>query len=316
VPFTTLTVNGETIAATLTADGRTIRLDATVDGDTIAGRWSIDGDDDRWTFEGTRQAPAGARVPVTIRRSSVAASGPGSIRVRPDGEFAATGVTLRELIAYAYQRHPFDTREIEGGPGWMDIDRFDVVAALPGELAVAPDGSIHETWSLVREWLAERFALDVSEQEQTRPIYALRLVTAGAPGPQLRTSDVDCGVAMKRPRPLVGPNGPPCGMKTPPGRLFANTITMPTLASLLSRYVDRPVVDRTRLTGRFDVVLEAAGITPPPNYVPGPSDLALPAASGPPMATAVREQLGLMLQAETGSIPVVIVDHAARPDAP
>lgn len=63
-------------------------------------------------------------------------------------------------------------------------------------------------------------------------------------------------------------------------------------------------------------MLEAADITPPLDYVPGPSDLALPPPSGPPMAIAVREQLGLTLEPETGSIPVVIVNHAARPAAP
>lgn len=56
VPFTTVQVDGRTIEATTTVGARTIRLHATIDGDAIEGRWATDGDQDRWTFEGTRQA--------------------------------------------------------------------------------------------------------------------------------------------------------------------------------------------------------------------------------------------------------------------
>lgn len=252
---------------------------------------------------------------MTIARNMSGSKGPGAVRLRPGGPLTATNVTLRELIDYAYQRHAFDKREVTGGPEWVDAERFDVVAPLPGDLAVAPDGAMHETWSLVRRLLADRFALDLHEERRERPIYALMTVADGGLGPQLRRTDIDCGIVMKEPRPAIGPSGPPCGMKTPPGRLFANTIAMPTLATLLSQYVDRPVVDRTALSGRFDVVLEATEITAPPNYQPGPSDLALPPASGPSIFVAVREQLGLVLEPQMGPISVIVVDRATRPAA-
>ena len=102
-------------------------------------------------------------------------------------------------------------------------------------------------------------------------------------------------------------------MKAPPGRLFAQTISMSTLASLLSQHVDRPVVDQTGLTGRFDVALESRDLVAAPNYKPGPSDLALPPASGPSIFVAVREQLGLTLEPEIGPIDVVVVDRTIKP---
>ena len=96
-------------------------------------------------------------------------------------------------------------------------------------------------------------------------------------------------------------------MKTTRGRLFANTNPMAALASLLSRHVDRPVVDRTGFTGRFDIALEAKDIMAPRNYQPGPSDLALPPASGPSIFVAIREQLGMTLEPELGTTSVVVV---------
>lgn len=249
----------------------------------------------------------------TVEPNVSGALGPGTIRLRPGGPLTAKNITLSELIEYAYQRHAFDEREVAGGPEWASVERFDLVVPLPQELAVSPDGAMNATWSAVREVLANRFALEVHEEARQRPIYALRKAATPAPGPQLRKTDIDCGAAMKESRPPVGPNGPACGMKTPPGRLFANTISMPTLASLLSRHVDRPVVDRTGLDGRFDVALEAEDIVAAPNYQPGPSDLALPPASGPSIFVAVREQLGLTLEPEIGRISVVVVDRAAKP---
>jgi uncharacterized protein (TIGR03435 family) len=240
------------------------------------------------------------------------APGPGAIRIRPGGPLTATNVTLNELIEYAYQRHAFDRREVRGGPEWAAVERFNLTIPLAREIAVSPDGAMQETWSAVRKVLADRFELEVHQESVKRSVYALRTVGNGAPAPQLRRTEADCSAAMKESRPPIGPNGPACGMKTPPGRLFANTISMATLASLLSRYVDRPVVDRTGLRGRFDVALEAKEIVAPPNYEPGPSDLALPPASGPSIFVAVPEQLGLRLAPEVGPIAVILVDRAAR----
>ena len=98
-------------------------------------------------------------------------------------------------------------------------------------------------------------------------------------GPKMRRSDIDCGAVMRGERPALLPGqGPPCGFKTPPERLFANTFTIPAIAILLSGHVDRPVIDRTGPSGRFDIELEAAEIKAARNYKPGPSDLALPPA--------------------------------------
>lgn len=260
-----------------------------------------------------------APVQSTFATASISAAsgraGSGEIRVQPGGGFTARNATLRELVAYAFQRQRFDRREVTGGPAWIDTARFDVDARAPAEHAFDPDGSLRGTWSMLRALLADRFKLKVHEEDREQAIYALRLARPdGALGPGLRKTDVDCGAAMTGGRPSLPPGkAPPCSTKTPPGRLFANTVTMAAIASLLSAHIDRPVVDQTGLADRFDLELEAREIEAPPGYKPGPSDLALPPARGPSIFTAVREQLGLTLDPENGTVPVVVIDHAEMP---
>ena len=197
----------------------------------------------------------------------------------------------------------------------MDTDRFDVTAKAAAEHAIDADGGFRETWAMLGRLLADRFNMKLHEGDKTRPVYALRLARSdGTLGPKLRKTDVDCGAAMRSGGSPPQPGkSPPCSTKNPPGRFFANTASLPTIASLLSQHLDRLVIDRTGLTGRFDLELEAFDIKAPPDYKPGPSDLELPPAKGPSIVEAVREQLGLSLQPETASVPVIVIDHAERP---
>jgi uncharacterized protein (TIGR03435 family) len=255
---------------------------------------------------------------ASVESTRSTSSGRGVVRLQPGGGLVATSVTLRQLVEFAYQRHPFDQRELTGGPPWGDVDRFDVVAKVPGGHDLEPDGAARKTWSMLRTLLANRFKLLAHEENRDRAVYVLTMATAeGTLGPKLRRSAIDCGAAIKGHLPAMQPGqGPPCGFKTPPGRLFANTFTMPTIASFISRHVDRPVIDRTGLEGRFDIELEAAEIKAAPDYEPGPSDLALPPAAGPSIFVAVREQLGLKLEPRVAPISVVVIDHAERPVPP
>lgn len=252
-----------------------------------------------------------AFVSATVKAHADAAVG-GGMRLQPGGGFSATGVTLHALVAFAYQRHPFDRREVAGGPAWSDSDRYDVSATAAVEPVLDADGAPRKTWSMLRTLLAARFRLQVREEPRPRPVYALTVASAGRLGPRLRRTDADCAAAMKAgPSAAGGP--PPCSLKTPPGRLFANTVTMATLASLLSQHLDRVVVDETGLAGRFDIELEAAEIKAPPGYQPGPSDVGLPPAAGHPMLQAVQEQLGLKLEPRTAPLPVIVIEQAEKP---
>jgi uncharacterized protein (TIGR03435 family) len=251
---------------------------------------------------------------ITPNTSGTAAMG--GIRFQPKGgELQATNVTLAELVKFAYQRHFFDEREVTGGPAWVTADRFDLLVRVSGGHVFDADGVPRKTLALVKALLIERFKLKVREEYRERPVYALTTATAdGVLGPKARKSDIDCGAVMRGERPALLPGqGPPCGSKTPPGRLFANTFPMPAIASLLSRHLDRPVIDRTGLSGPFDIELEAAEIKAAPDYKAGPSDLALPAAAGPTIFVALQQQLGLKLEPVVGALAVIVIDQAERP---
>jgi uncharacterized protein (TIGR03435 family) len=272
---------------------------------TASGAQQPTGSSPRPSFASASVRPTTAAVPAGVR----------GIRLQPAAGFSATAVTLRELIEFAYRRHAFDRREVTGGPAWIDSARFDVVARAAGEHVIDADGSPRQTWAMVRALLEDRFKLRIREKSRDRPVYLLTLARHdGQLGPRLRRTEIDCGAVMRGERPQVQPGqGPPCGMKTPPGRLFANTVTTASIASLISSHVDRVVIDRTGLAGRFDVELEAAEIKAAPDYKPGPSDLALRPAAGPTIFVAVREQLGLKLEPGTAPVPVLVVDRAERP---
>jgi len=265
--------------------------------------------------EATNPAKAGLEI-ASITPNTSGTTARNGIRFQPKGgELQATGVTLAELLKFAYQRHFFDEREVTGGPQWVTSDRFDLLVRVSGGHVFDTDGVPRKTLALLKALLVERFKLKVREEDRERLVYALTTArTDGVLGPKARKSNIDCGAVMRGERPALLPGqGPSCGFKTPPGRLFANTFPMPAIASLLSRHLDRPVIDRTGLSGSFDIELEAAEIKAAPDYKPGPSDLALPPAAGPTMLVALQEQLGLKLEPVVAALTVIVIEQAERP---
>lgn len=91
----------------------------------------------------------------------------------------------------------------------------------------------------------------------------------------------------------------------------ARNATMSDFASLLQRAVlDRPVVDMTGLTGRYDLSLEWA---PDETQFGGELPAASADAPSPPLFTAVQQQLGLKLEARKGPVSAIVIDKAEHP---
>jgi uncharacterized protein (TIGR03435 family) len=100
------------------------------------------------------------------------------------------------------------------------------------------------------------------------------------------------------------------------GRIAGGSMPMSNLASLLGIMLNRPVYDRTNLTGNFDIQLD---YTPDqmPQIPPGatlPPGLTLPSPEGPALNTALEEQLGLKLDATRGPVDVLVIDSVAPPE--
>jgi uncharacterized protein (TIGR03435 family) len=268
-------------------------------------------------------APASAQDKPSFEVASVKPNKSGDNRVmlgmQPGGRFTANNVTLRMLIRQAWRLQDF---QIVGGPGWLGSDRFDIVAKAEGNPAPTPPGGPPGPLVLMlQSLLEERFKLAVHPEMRDMPIYALTLARSdGRLGPQLKKSDVDCAaLAGARGRgagqpPFPATDRPMCGTRIGPGTLASGAVSLSLLASNLSIFVQRTVVDKTGLAGTFDIDLtwtpDQIPQGPPP---PGAPPLPPIDPNGPSIFTAVQEQLGLKLESQRGPVEVLVIDRVEPP---
>jgi uncharacterized protein (TIGR03435 family) len=207
--------------------------------------------------------------------------------------FVEKAYTLKLLIAAAYDLNP---RTISGGPGWIESDHYDIVAVTPGE--VRP--THNEQMAMLRNLLTDRFKLTFHREQKVFSVYELEVAKNG---PKLKESaspadDPPSLISTVYPQRIVMP---------------ARNATMRDLARLMQRAIlDRPVVDKTGLTGRYDFDLEWA-----PDETQFGGDVPVASADAPslPLFSAIQQQLGLRLEATRGPIAALVVDKAERPSA-
>lgn len=241
------------------------------------------------------------------------------------GTYMVRGYTLRRLIQSVYQVQEF---QIDGGPAWMDSERFDIVVKPPADAPAAASGlgptrepSPTRAQLMFRTLLADRFNLVVHKETRQLPVYALVLARSdGRLGPKMRRLPGPCDSAR---------GGPGCSRAMGPGvirvrgtmeRLTSAFAGLATTGSSLNRLV----VDRTGLEGDFDVELlfTPENIVELSKLVPSALQNARAASGAPPIDpngpsifTAVQEQLGLKLDAQRGPVEVLVIDRAEKPTA-
>jgi uncharacterized protein (TIGR03435 family) len=206
------------------------------------------------------------------------------------GRFARASATLSQLVQYAYDVQPL---QVTGGPAWVSTRRFQIDART--EQTTTPD----QMRAMVRQMLAERFALKVHTDVRERPIY--RLVVArpdGKLGPSIyRIDDPECG----------GSNPKPCDLSTWSGGLMSSGMGLQQLAlALFNRSqttgIDRPVIDHTGLAGMFGFTLMFSSFDTVPH-----------ASNYPSIFTALRDQLGLKLEPARGPVELLVIDSVEKP---
>ena len=254
------------------------------------------------------QSPA-APATITFEVASVKPNKSSETRIRfetPPGRLTAVNVPLRFMIRQAYR---VPESRILGGPKWIDVDRFDVVATTP-----ALGSTSDRTRQMLIALLADRFQLIAHMETREMAVYALGLVRSnGALGPNLRRSAADCSGG---PRAAAG--RVQCGLMVSQaasaslrggGTVFADFVRM------LGDFLDRPVIDQTALTGAFDLELQftADRGAVPGAGVPGGLTTAANPDLIPSIFTALREQLGLKLEAQRGKVEVLVVDSVSQP---
>jgi len=208
-------------------------------------------------------------------------------------EMQVVNFSLNDLVKFAYD---LQGKQIVEAPDWMGTDRFDIDAKpdTPGQ----PSGD--QLKEMVQKLLADRFALKFHKDEKDMAAYVL---TVGKDGPKMKQN-------------TDNPNGLPGLFFGPIGTLHVMNATMQNFTSLMqSTVLDRPVVDRTGLSGRWNFTLKwtpdesqftGMGIKVPP---PAADDANAP----PPLFTAIQEQLDLKLEAQRTQVPVLVIDHVDHP---
>jgi len=187
------------------------------------------------------------------------------------------------------------------GPSWLDADCFAINAKIP--VGATKD----QVPAMLQALLAERFKLAIHKESRPRPGYAL---VVDKNGPKVKATDPNAA-------------GPPAGQVTFGSTLqskgIKGSMTMATLARLLSLRVECPVEDLTGLKGRFDVDISWAL---DPSFE-RPDAFAIASAEAHPNAdvrpaptadlfTSVRESLGLRLEARKEQVEVVVIDSIER----
>ena len=266
------------------------------------------------------QAPPPPRFEVASLKQNTSGAPDSNVRIQGGGRYAWTNVTLRQLIDMAYSSRDANVDDVVGGPPWLASARWDVVAKTEDGVPVLdPDGMPGPLFAMLRTLVEERFRLQTHRAVAQRPIYALTLVKRdGRTGPRMIAVAIDC-TAVTRERSqgtaqAPRPNGmPPCAITRAPGRIAGSAASLGQLTATLSSTVGRPVVDRTHLTGAFDITLEfrpefQVGFASPPD-----SGAPAGAADAPSIFTALQEQLGLKLESTRGPVDVLVIDHAEKP---
>jgi uncharacterized protein (TIGR03435 family) len=203
-----------------------------------------------------------------------------------------TNQSTRDLIIWAYGLHP---QQLIGGPAWTSSALFDVVAQ-----PTADTPPTNQQWKqMMQRLLADRCSLAFHHEKREMAFYAL----GARSGKSKMTAAADARDDF--------PN-----FAVVMGNITAHNASIADFAALLQEgLMDRPVLDQTGLTGRFDFVLRwtpdefqlaAHGMRPPPS---------LPADAPPDLYQAMQEQLGLRLTSTKGLADVLVIDAVEKPSS-
>lgn len=265
-----------------------------------------------------------AQSPGSFEVSSVKPIPPNTPQRPPriDQQSFTLSGSLYSFIADAYNLRPCVRKEasscalISGEPSWTKKDRFEIRATLPANVPAFTrfefaDGDAPQLDRMLRTLLEDRFKLVAHSETKELPVYSL---VALKRGPKLKAvteqkiRTAADGTSFK----IHGLDE--LDVQSGNGNLVTRFgfryTSMREFSSVLTSLLDRPVLDRTGIDGKFDFALEQENAADSPTD-PG----SLGRFAGPALFTAIQEQLGLKLEATTGPVPVLVIDHVERPSS-
>lgn len=223
------------------------------------------------------QQPSPSFDVAVIRANKTGATNT-QLDISTPGQFLATNATARTLLRNAYGLLPF---QLAGAPKWDDTDGFDIRAKTAEATPISPDSFK----LLLQGLLAERFHLKAHWENREAPVYVLTLDK----GPQKIERHTDTSRTGMNTRKTAGTV-----------LMKGNGVSIDELSTNLANQLGRYVVNKTGLEGTYDFTL---------NWGTDQSaDMSLPT-----MITALREQAGLKLESQKGSMPVLVIDELEKP---
>jgi uncharacterized protein (TIGR03435 family) len=285
------------------------------DGKTIDGNWTQGAPlplvlaratpETEWTIPPPRprMAPMATNADPNFEVATIKPNNSGTPRIQGltlnGRNFRTVNSSLGDLITFAFQ---LQAKQVVNGPDWMDNSRYDITAVPEQEGAPNPE----QVRIMIRKLLADRFKLTFRQEKRDLPAY---LLTVNKNGSKLTPTQ------MQGALPGFG-FGPGTGGLT----LRAMNASLPEFTGFLQLLVmDRPVVDRTGLTGKYDFQctftpddsqFNGHPPTPPPQQQ---QTDASNAAAAPSLYDAFQQQLGLKLNAEKAPVDVIVIDHVEKP---
>jgi uncharacterized protein (TIGR03435 family) len=314
IPVNTVTVDGVNVKLGIEMIGGSYTGVLATDGDSITGNWAQGPTPLPLTLvRATKEtaweipAPPAASKPMdpnadpsfdvaTIKPNDKGATNMQGLTVN-GRNFTTRATSLVDLISFAYN---VQKKQIVNGPDWLDHDRFDIDARIDTE------GSPNtvQTRMMIRKLLAERFGLKFHNEKRDLSAFVLTQAKGGSKMTVSESKGTLPGFGM---RPVPG------GLSVP----VFNASMSDFLNFLQAIVVDRPVVDQTGLTGRYDFIVKFApddsmfnGHAP---VAQNKTDAAVEAQ--PSLFEAFQQQLGLKLDAQKTAVDVIAVDHVEKPSA-
>jgi uncharacterized protein (TIGR03435 family) len=303
-----VTVQGANVKITIPAIGGTYEGKLDSDAITLTGNWSQGPkplpltlahvkDDAAWAVPAPppppKMMPSDADPAFEVATIKPSMPGrPGKGFMTRGTEVSTVNTSVADLMVFAYGVHP---RQISGGPGWVETDKYDIQGKPEGGL---PNNKQFRL--MLQKLLDDRFQLKFHHDKKELTVYAL---TVGKNGPKLTKNDSG------------GAN--PSLFFQGLGNLPARNATMEEFAGVMqSAVLDRPVVDQTGLQGRFDFQLrwtpdetQFAALRPPGAPPPPPQGT----ETFPDLFTAIQQQLGLKLESTKAQTDVLVIDKIERP---
>ena len=237
-----------------------------------------------------QEKPARLTFEVVSIRPSKAGQRGGGIKPQPGGqEYKAESVPVKLMISLMYK---VPMRQITGDPGWLDNDPYDVDAKADHSY------NLDDLHVMFQNLLADEFKLKFHKETKEGPVYALMLDKSGSKM-KINESVQDFEI------PIQG---------APSGVIVGKRVPMQYFSWWLGNAVlqrdERPVIDKTGLDKYYDFTLSFAPELPPDfpkeNLPPGFLDR-------PSIFDALRQQLGLKLEAQKGPVEYYVIDHVERP---